>query len=412
MLDPAIQTFLDERKAARLKSKLKATTPDEEKIQIESEAHDLFLLSNWLPNAAKRAGQLSLVSHPGKFSHPNAKTSSIIASGIEKPDGFMRTGNVQTDLDVFGNAAALDVYKFLSLSLADGQTVLDHLGQDTVIIKSQFTLSEHSYEEIKLGLLAIKKSEADQQITSELLKQVYFPVADDYHLLSLLTASGLVYKMKQQINTIRFSEPAKQARIAEKKNAFDEQGFDEIYGLTAIGFGGTKPQNISILNSQNGGVSYLLSSMPPTLSSKKLNPPKTDFFRYSLYLKNYEDSFRSLDKLMILDRNTVHIRQGIENIINYIISQVIEYSWSIRQLDAGWSDETQLKSYQKIWLDAANEQKRADSDDWLKEVIHQFARWFIFSYEKIIGKTNTKNLVDSELTHIKALINEQKDGLL
>ncbi|MBN4071571.1 hypothetical protein JYT30_00245, partial [Desulfotalea psychrophila] len=76
MLDSAIQVFLDERKEIWLKSKIKGKTTDEEKIVLERQATEEFSLPSWLPRAAKRAKQLSLVSHPGKFSHPSAKTTS------------------------------------------------------------------------------------------------------------------------------------------------------------------------------------------------------------------------------------------------------------------------------------------------------------------------------------------------
>ncbi len=109
MLDPALQNFLQERKAARLKSKLKPSMSVEEQQVIEQEADNEFALETWLPKAAKRAKQLSLVSHLGKFSHPSAKTRSIIATCAYHNDGFIRSGNVNVDLDVFGNAAALDV---------------------------------------------------------------------------------------------------------------------------------------------------------------------------------------------------------------------------------------------------------------------------------------------------------------
>jgi len=407
MLDLAIQEFLDERKEARIKGKIKPTMSEDEINHLKQDADELFLLDNWLPNAAKRASQLSLVTHVGKFSHPNAKTSSIIAENEAKKDGFLRTGNVAKQFDVFGNAAALDVYKFLSLTLSKGQTVLEQLEQESEPLESQFTLASASYEEIKAGLLAIKKQDT-VDITSERVKQVYFPVGNDYHLLSLLTPSGLMYQLKQAINDIRFSEQAKQSRILKKKNEYDEQGFDEIYGLTAIGYGGTKPQNISIINSQNGGVSYLLPSMPPVLNQRNIRLPKSDFFRNTLYYKNYEESFKSLDKLVQLGINNIHIRSGIDNIIRFLIAQVIEKSWTLRQLDAGWSEKTSLKQYQKTWLDSAYKAQREADDAWLNEVINEFARWIIFAYEKSIGQ----GALNTEMLSIKALITEQKEGLL
>ncbi|TOM55970.1 type I-F CRISPR-associated protein Csy1, partial [Vibrio parahaemolyticus] len=52
----------------------------------------------------------------------------------------------------------------------------------------------------------------------------------------------------------------------------------EIYGLTTIGYGGTKPQNISVLNNQNAGKAHLLPSLPPQIAQRKRRLPTYDFF--------------------------------------------------------------------------------------------------------------------------------------
>ena len=78
MIDPVIQNFLSERKESWLKKKIDSKTTAEQDRELTLEANELFMLATWLPDAAKRAKQLSLVSHPAKFSHPSAKTSSII----------------------------------------------------------------------------------------------------------------------------------------------------------------------------------------------------------------------------------------------------------------------------------------------------------------------------------------------
>ena len=415
MLDPAIQQFLDERKADRIKKKITISMSAEEKQATEDEINESFLLDNWLPDAAKRAGQLSIVSHPAKFSHPSAKTSSIIAQGIPKADGFLRTANSQANFDVFGNAAAMDVYKFLSLPLSDNKTVLEHLEQETETIQQQLTISSTDFNVIQQGLLAIKASNSETQKTSDQVKQVYFPVADDYHLLSILTPSGLMFKLRQRINDIRFSDSAKQAREAKKKQEHHSEGFTEIYGLTAIGYGGTKPQNISVLNSQNGGVAYLLNSTPPDIQKRNLQGPKYDFFLNSLYIKQYQQSFETFHRLMTVDYNNANIRQGRDEVISFIIMQVIERAWSIRQLESGWSKtETckDLPEYQKIWLDNAHITEREIDDEWLKEVITQLGLWFQRSYKRLLGEGKAKLLGDDELSHIKRIIEENKEGLL
>lgn len=74
MLAPTIQDFLNERKEGWLK-KIKNNTTDKDKAQFQQQALEEFSLAGWLPSAVKRARQLFIVSHPGKYSHPSAKKS-------------------------------------------------------------------------------------------------------------------------------------------------------------------------------------------------------------------------------------------------------------------------------------------------------------------------------------------------
>jgi CRISPR-associated protein Csy1 len=409
MLDPAIQKFLEERKKARLKSKIKPSLSEEEVQRLTEDATNEFSLDNWLPKAANRACQISLVSHPSKFTHSSAKTSPIIALNKYKNDGFLRSGNVgKVQIDVSGNAAALDVYKFLSIKLSNGESILEQLEKNTESIMAQFSISTMSYNDIRAGLLVIKPKETGDTATSERVKQVYFPVNDDYHLLSILSPSGILVKIKNQIDNIRFSDEAKISRQLKKKNEFDEKGFEEIYGLTAIGYGGAKPYNLGFLNKEAKGVFYLLQSMPPVLKKQTIKRPKTNFFTNSLYYRNYKNSFQSLEKLIQLDINNINIRYSINNIITFIINQVIETSWEFRKLEANWTKTTTLKQHQKIWLDTAYQQQREEDEAWLSELISEFARWFINAYKKNTGKED----INTKMLTIKTLIEKQKEGLL
>ena len=415
MLDPAIEDFLNERKILWLKKKIKSNTSDEEARQYHVEADKVFALSSWLPDAAKRAGQLSLVSHSAKFTHPGAKASALIASAERKPDGYLRTGNVDAELDVFGNAAAMDVYKFLMLELQDEKTILQHLEEDSETIQKQFTMDTASLDELRNGLLAIKRNNSYNVVTSGSLKQVYFPVEDDYHLLSVLTSSGLMYKLKARINDIRFSEEAKAARSAKRENKHHDADYHELYDLTAIGFGGTKPQNISVMNSQNGGVAYLLSSVPPRLQKRSANPPRDNFFGRYLSPKRYAEEFEKLHVLLKNDWNNIHIRNKIKRQVKQIIFQVIDRSWKVRYLPEGWSDSAHyqaLPQSQKIWLDQLYRQQRQSDDDlsWLEDIKHDTTRWFIHSYKKLLGD-QAFPLTDIEFINIKGWLDECEGGL-
>jgi CRISPR-associated protein Csy1 len=411
-LDNAIKEFLSGRKADRIKKKTNANMTVEEILKIEQDATEVFLLDRWLPDAAKRAGQLSLVSHPSKFSHPSAKTSSIIADCKRSPDGFLRTGNANSDLDVFGNAAAMDVFRFLSLELSDGATILNHLEINSEKIKNDLKVTSVSYEELRTDLLAIKKID-EVSMTSGTVKQVYFPVDSDYHLLSVLTPSGLIFELRKRIQEIRFSEQVKEARADKKTQTYNEVGFDDLYGLSMIGFGGTKPQNISVLNSTYGGKAYLLSSIPPVLIKQKQFLPKSNFFTNILQLKNVKEDFIALHKLFNLDYDNKNIREGRDRRVQSVIDYVIEKMWSVRLQPDGWSSEksyAQLPSHQKIWLDESRKEDRHTNVEWLDKIIMECARWFMAAYKKSMGN-KAISLADDKLSHIKKIVEQNKEGL-
>ena len=279
----SIHTFLNERKELWLKDRVKKAENDVERAELQQQADDRFSLKEWLPDAAKRVSQLSMVSHPSKFSHPSAKTSSVIAQVKSAQDGYLRSGNVHYPLDVFGNAAAMDVYKFLSLNLAEDYTVLTGFEHDHEDLKSLIEKSSLNFTSLKQAFLVIKNDDTSSK-TDHLVKQVYFPIADtEYHLLSILTPSGLIARLKLAIDQLRFSEATKEAKEKRKKNEHDAIGYADIFDLTVTAYGGTQPQNVSVLNSQNAGRAYLLSSCPPILEKRTVRSPPTDFFAQSLH---------------------------------------------------------------------------------------------------------------------------------
>lgn len=405
-----VKNFFDERQATWLKARLKPSLNCDEQNQLRQEATEKFALMNWLPDAAKRAGQLTMVSHPGKFSHPSAKTSSVIANNPPAQDGYLRSGNVDYPLDVFGNAAAMDVYKFLSLTMDDGQTVLSHLEQDSPAVQALMAIPTASYQQLKQGFLSIKQL-AESSKTDHLVKQVYFPVDGDYHLLSILTPSGLLTQLKNRIDQMRFSESAKLARESRKKNLHHADGYDDFPDLTVTAFGGTQPQNVSVLNSQNAGRAYLLASIPPGFQQRQARLPSQNFFKNSLNPKRFKDHFEPLDKLIRTDLNNVHIREGIRNCLKYLIDCVLHRAFAVRAEGArlypqGWSQTEHyqnLPQAQRIWLDDAYLEQRQQQDDWLEDIVGDFARWILDSYE-LLFKQTCKQLSDHELREVKRYV--------
>jgi len=416
MIDDAIRSFITKRKKEWLKKKIKSTTPQEDKERLESEAEEIFDLSNWLVNAAKRAGQMSVSTHPCTFSHPSSRKNKngyatpIVAYADFDDDGLLRSGNVEIEEDALGNAAVIDVYKFLTLELSDGKKLLYHLNEETQKAKELLKVVGEKYEEVRNGLLSMLHHNASQEVTSSKIKQVYFEVDDDsYHLLSILTPSGIIFKLKEKIDDIRFSERSKNLRDVRRNGECVDEVLMDIPNLTMISFGGTKPQNISVLNNQNGGRAYLLRSMPPALKKRNVRFPKKDFFKESLYWGAFVDDFDAIVKLAMTDYNNVRIREGRKRRYRLIIETIIERMWEIRTVadEQYFPEHSLLPSWQKMWL-LPGEQKEGD-DDWLDEVIVSIVRWMVAQIERKVSEAFL--LGPEERNDIEKIVIEYKEAL-
>ncbi len=418
------------------KKELDFPTYEEKLIAVKN------ILKTWLVDTAKKVGQMKVSTHPCTFTHPSAntnkvilsvknksgklrnrkeqiKTTPIVANAPKANDGYVRTGNVDDlVLDALGNAGAMAFYKFINLELLDNKTILEHVENDTDVAKELFSnTNELTYEELKEGFLSVKAND-EPLATSPKLKQVYFPVEDDYHLLSVVMPSGIMNKLKLKINDMKFSEETKELRKLRQSNSYTENQLQDLYDLTMIGYGSTKPQMVSLLNNENAGRFYHINSLPPLLTKRNVRPPKTNFFANSIWPNAYKESFNSLHNLLKIDVNNLNVRRGRDNIILFIMEDIIRKTWAIRGIKPGWSDAEQFNSlprYQKFLLDNLYEQDRLDDKDYMEKAITEFTlettRWLINSYKRVMG-SKAIILVDDELKYINNLILAESEASL
>lgn len=398
-----IEQFLQERKESWLKSK---KTINEETLQ---EANSKFSPAEWIQDASERVKQLHIVSHAAKFSNQYAKNvSAIVADGDKSTDGYIRTGNVDYQLDVSGNAAVIDKYKFLCLRLSNGLTVLEAFELSDPLLQSYIIRSGLQFSDIAKSFLQIK-SDIDRYATSSLVKQVFFPIGQgQYHLLSILNSGGLMSVLKHRL------EEAKDTFFNESKllenNKVDQITYDIYFDLVKIGFGGNKPQNISFINNAEQGKFYLLPSMPPSLDPEYVRLPKSDFFDQVLYAKEaqIECILTSLDKLIKCDVNNVNVRKGIRQCIDSLIDEILLRAQALQCMEPGWSDkpEITLPLYQKKWLDKAYSEDAEQDQTWKLMMAERIARWIISAYENTIKDAEVFG--DPEFEMIKKYVAEQE----
>ncbi len=425
-MNEIISKFFDERKEAWIKKNLKSSMEEDEVLALHEQCAIEFSREVWLPNASRRAGQMSIATHPCTFSHPSSRknkngyVTSIIANAKKRDDGFLRTGNVEVQKDALGNAAALDVHKFLTLQMPDGKQLIEHIQKETTLAKSLLTIKSKSYDELRDEFLAMVSS-STELVTSSKIKQVYFPVEDSYHQLSILTNSGMVFELRKRLNKIRFGEDEtekellKELRDSRRNSKFSKEGYREIYNnLTTIGYGGTKPQNISVLNNQNGGKAQLLYSMPPTLEKREVYFPKTDFFKESLKIWEFKDTFFALDKIYKTDYNNINIREGRDYRYGEIIDRIIDKMWAIRSVsqEQYYEKNSKLKHHQKVWLHHEYEEEREKNDEWLDKMLKEIARWVIdVGYKRVVGKKEHIKFGKGEYLYLLTLLEKYKEAL-
>lgn len=388
----AIAAFIDARRDAKLKGK-----------EDDAGTASKYDYGAWLADAARRVGQIQAVTHVLKATHPDARGSSLHVAPAQLPPhaeiGSHVLGEDFAD-DIVGNAAALDVFKFLRIDV-DGRRLFDWMQADDPDLLRALHADAAIASEWMRAFRGLVR-DAPELGSHEKAKQVYWLTGEDpsddagYHLLQPLFSSSLAQAVHDDIQEARFGEANKEARQAFR----EKKPFDGVYrdyrGLVARKFGGTKPQNISQLNSERGGVNYLLASLPPRWNREerpKLLNLASAFARFE-WFAGVRPLVRSLAKLLLSDpASNAETRERREMIEQALGAQLVLYAASIHgDLEPGWSaaPECELPLEERLWLDPERSQlpprqgfeqdddafKSAyDGGEWPDQIASRFANW-------------------------------------
>jgi len=352
----------------------------------------------------------AIVSHPAKMTNPECKFPKVFASSNSSPDGFVRTGNSKVPFDMHINAVNLKVFKFVSL-LYRQKPLLEYIkNENTLIFKQLFGVSDDKAKKWIERFSACIKNEDTK--TNQFVRQVYFPVEDKYHLLSLLNPSGLVFSLKKRIDTINDRSPAAYSGKKLKKNIeYSETGYSTIPNLIMTRHGGEHPKNISGLNNKYQSY-YLLHSCPPTLQKRDIRFPKKNFFRESFRVYEYREVFDALHKLFKTDYNNVRIREGRDYRLQDLIDRIINKMWAVRAVskEQYQSEHSQLKPHQKVWLCEDFQHIREEDNEWMDKLCKEISSWVIRTYERLLGKQAYK-LGESVRLHIHEIATKNREAL-
>ncbi|ODQ01744.1 type I-F CRISPR-associated protein Csy1 [Salinivibrio sp. SS2] len=374
----------------------------------------------WITDAARRAKQISLATHCPKFTHGDAKATSMLVTEVDKSESRHLTSYSLTDkaIDAVGNAAAMDVARFLKVNV-EGDSLISQLQAGHINALKPLTDDATLLETWRAGFsLALN----DQTLSAHnLIKQTYFPVEEDkYHLLCPLYSSSLAHTLYNKVRATRFGENVKAIREAKKKQHYHPERWEIFPHTVKQAFGGANKQNISLLNSNRQGEGFLLNAAPPSYQQQPENPSKqTSIFnrRLAYQASHLLHDFRAfLASLTERDRNFATRYRRDHDFILPPTDLVFDYAARVQQqVPAGWSKGAddkacRLKREHALWLDVYNPdaqfKREREAQDWLDTVASDFAAWLLRQLEDkqhyLLGDTEFDYIRKVFLTQLKA----------
>ena len=398
----AIAGFIDARREAKLKGGK----------EDDADTASKYDYITWLADAARRVSQIQAVTHVLKATHPDARGSSlhVVPSGLAQ-HAEIGSHLLGTDYaeDVVGNAAALDVFKLLKLEI-EGKRLLEWVQAGDADLQAALSDDVEKAGDWMQAFASLVREDAVPS-THPTAKQLYWLKGDTpqddthYHLLQPMFSSSLAHAVHANVQDARFGDASKASRQARRDNKPGEP-YRDYRDLAVRKLGGTKPQNISQLNSERGGVNYLLASLPPPAWKPGHGPHLLKFDSVFGEKRGPISAFGGMRELLrtladFLKKNldpTMETRTHREMIEQAVGQELAMFGVAIRgNYAAGWTrDEAcRLPLCEQLWLDPdrAELPPRDDPEhphwweddlafnaayehgDWADEVAERFGRW-------------------------------------
>ncbi len=422
----AIGAFLKERLQAKL-DKLKEGDASERAKLIAQ-----YQPQAWLEDAARRVSQIQAVTHALKPIHPDAKGTNLYRQPAQLQGGDAVGSHLlpaSFAADVVGNAAALDVYKLLKLEV-DNRSLLDWLLADDAAAIAALSSDPNQGRQWRTAFIGLTQVREDAASSHVRAKQLYWFVGDQqsasdatvdaqYHLLAPLYATSLAHAVYGVLQEDRFGEANKAARQARRDGKLHDGPLRDYPQLAVQKMGGTKPQNISQLNSERGGNNYLLASLPPQWKSRDIRQPwgvQSVFDRMLIRREGVRATLADFLAFLKTDPPAnVETRNRVDAYVSDLIDALVTLGGELqRAWPAHWTQDPrcELVREEQLWLDA----RRAEVDedfgaewqrmDWPAQIGKRFGNWLNTQLEKqfAVGDAEQREWAK------ELLVDESEDG--
>ena len=397
----AIQQFLVEqnlKKSGADRKKLENASLSEKEALLKkiAEYDEKYRFDVWVPNAALvLAKQLYFGTHISRGIHSSSKGDNVnFQSAPTLPPELVGSQLIpKLELDANGNAAALPLAAFFNIIVdaEKGVTLKELLLTNDPRLEGCFTDDPELSNQYKVCFQNALKGDLTKPSSDERNKQILWvnhpdPQEDNYTCLVPLYPSSLTNHFYYKINQLRYSDTNKQALSNRYKKDTEQFSYTTLQSIGVTVLGGTKPQNVSQLTSNQGGRNYLLPSLPPIFKSREqirlTEKQKTIFNRRLAYVCS--DGLNMLYEVVRAEKNIYPERDKRKFALELIAQTVLMQAERIQKTHpAGWSKDYLLNEYQKYWLDPNRAEldgeeifrQQAEQDNWSAKIIHQFASW-------------------------------------
>ncbi len=360
---------------------------------ITDKSEELLFLKNktclyniWISRTLILGKDVYPASHISKMTHSSSGGLSINDNSQNSTYRYFSTSslNCRAIDGAYPNAALSKNVKFLML-LHDEKMLSDEL---KIGNKEPLRHIASNEDELAIWSKQFQRILNPQPRSDSLAKQVYFPVGEGYHLLTVLKSSSIVQAVYDKYFEASARKRLELFRNSKNKLKFRSGEFKQPVKIGRISTTLSQPQNVSVNNGKRGGNIRLFSTQPPSWQSQA-KPPITQFSLFHnihgrqtirdnvAYLRDFLLRFERI----ALSVHTPDRKKWIFKWVLNIVEEVFVYVASIHQLPAGWSNtETiKLKKAHQYFLDPFRDddefQSIRASSEWQSVICNDFATW-------------------------------------
>lgn len=351
----AIVVFLSEKTNKTIEQKQKQLK-DKFTEENAQEIREKYQAQNWLNYVAENIDKVFLnVSHIAKLTHSSSQAVNI-KDEIVQTDHFhlisTQTANANSLDRGYADAKFAPIAEFLTYPVENTDKQLGEL-----LCKDEqcFAKVSDDLAERQTWCNAIQGAYVAQKLSSHTLaKQIYVPVLDGYHLLSPMYSSSLAQHIFETIKTAHDKDNP--ARVAKQKGEYHQDESVFFANVATLATTKSNHQNASFLNGQRSGQLYLFSALPPKIQ-RNPNPPKNSKDLLDLCYFDCKEELTEIKKLLLLTENKALFlnddrKKALIEHVQIIGDNILTQMMLIYQNEPkGWTDNTDMPNYLKIFLD-------------------------------------------------------------